>query len=211
MRATPGTTGFRASVVHLPPERNESRQGTRMRALNSKGAGPSLPCPYPSRTERPRAAASDKDGTSPCAPMGGGVQTALDGAPGFDLPGPAELGGGSSGLTNSRSGRAARRLFRRGRAPDNREAGATPARPPPLYPGTKARSPLGASPGRFARGRSGSQETCCVEADRGLRGWSRRRLRPRPRARRPRSLLSPRQPRPAADRASRSVDPNGAR
>lgn len=35
-----------------------------------------------------------------------------------------------------------RRRRRRARGPVNREAGVTPARPPPLYPGTKAEEPL---------------------------------------------------------------------
>lgn len=63
-----------------------------------------------------------------------------------------------------------------GLAPDNREAGSKPARPPPLYPGTKAEITTGSSPARERRVRSGKVRRRTIREP----GDLLRRDRPRP-------------------------------
>ena len=140
-RPTPATTGFRPSVVHLPPERNESRKGL---PLEGSGGKPSTPGP-PRAGRRPGTGRGGKrranargsaTGRRPRRGAGGErrqnsaerVQTALDGAPGFVLPGAPEVAPGDAVGSNRASFAV---FFRRGtwhlgRAPEKRMSNLDP-------------------------------------------------------------------------------------
>jgi hypothetical protein len=164
----PGTVGWQTLDAPSPPASAPTEAGlTRKAALKRRG----------------RANGASRRAVSGEAPALANAKTPRDGCrrrltsrPASSYPrrlGPGIRPGSKTRAVGARrSGPPPRMLA--GQQGSRCDAGAAPA----TVSGDEGEITTGSTlPGRFARGRSGSQETCCFEADRGLRGWSVRRLR----------------------------------